>query len=153
MKKIQYVLLFAISLLVILALLYIVLLIRSDRTHTTSSSITTTISPTPLDTPAPRVSSIQSKSPLDEPFIEEYTKTEARVRPDLTINNNAPYENTFFRVTTEFVSADPGYFKIIVAIKNGDDKTSKQAFADWIKSLDISDEATKQLRIEFVPDL
>lgn len=130
---------------------------RNNTSKTGSPTITivpsVTPSSTPHYTPAPMVSTSQSQSPIDEDFLRDYNTTEARGRPDLTVNNNAPYENDSFRVETLFVSTDPGYFKIIVSLKKNGDQSVKQEVTDWLRSLGIPDESIQQLRIEFVPDI
>jgi hypothetical protein len=103
----------------------------------------------PTFTPAPTVPIGQSRSKIDEQFYKDYTADEARINPDLTVNNNAPFENDLFRIETQFVIADPGYFKVLVFLKKDNQKMAQQEVTKWFKSIGIPDESLEKLKIEY----
>lgn len=150
MHNLKYVIVVLIGFLCMLVVVYAVL-ITSRR----PSSNIVRISPTPTHfiqptfTPAPTVPIEQSQSKIDEQFYKDYTADEARINPDLTVNNSTPYDNDLFRVETQFVKANPGYFKVLVFLKGEDNQKSRQAVNEWLQSLGISQESIGKLVIEY----
>lgn len=150
MNKIKYSLIPLFGILVILVVIYIFLVNKpSPNGQIPQITITPTAITLPTLTPAPQVSIEQSRSEQDQGLYDEYIVNEARLRPDLTVNNNAPFENDTFRIETQFVVANPGYFKILIFLKKDDQQNIQPEVIKWFKSIGIPDEALEKLVIEY----
>lgn len=158
MKKIHYALVVLVILLFVLTGVYIFLKIRNNtpRSPVTSilsitPSVSMVISPThsPSILPEPSDSIGMVDSPMDINFIQEYASSEATQRPDITITNNVPFENEYFVIATEFIQANPGYFRVVVYTKSNDRQKTQEEFVKWVRSLGVPEGSISKLSVEY----
>lgn len=162
MSKIRLAIFVSVCMLVLLVLLYIKLSMRTapteiqvrlptpEATQAASPSPTITRYPTVIVTPLPSEFFKQMESPFDEALFTYEKKYELEERPDVTVANNVPFQNQFFKVQVESVNEDGGYFKIIVIrMNNQSQEVVEGEFRKWLLSLEIPETSIKKLRIEY----
>ena len=162
MSKIKIAILVAVSILVIVVLMYIKLSMRSKSVETqvrvTTQKVTMTLAPsstitrypTVIVTPLPSEYIKQMESPFDEALFAYEKKYELEERPDVTVANNIPFQNQYFKVQVESVNEDGGYFKVIVTRMPDQRQTVVESeFRKWLLSLEIPEASIKELRIEY----
>lgn len=92
-----------------------------------------------------QVSPAVSPAPVDN--TQEMELEWQRVhQPDLFLSNKTPYQTQDFSVTNDYTTtpAEHFYFTVTAKTPNG-----KQAFLDWLKSLNLSDTQMQQLDIRY----
>jgi hypothetical protein len=101
----------------------------------------TTVGPTPTPLPDTRDPDIFSE-------VQEYNKQNA---PELYLISNVPYETDDFFIDFNFVlneETDEERIFFVVTLK-GDEDQSRQAFLNWLSSIDLTPEQIEELDIEY----
>lgn len=161
-SKIKLFTVFLSVLLIVLLFTYFLLTQLTPRSRTevpiptpsTQAGVPSTLptkSPTLAEpTPFPSDFYAQMESPFDERLFKAETEYELNERPDVTISNETPYDNDIIMIRTEFVYANPGYYKVIVVGKTDNKTVTKTAFEDWMKTIGIPQSSYSKLVVEYL---